>query len=428
MALLNNLKKTGRKGIFYREHPTRKHGVKKDRQLILRYTIGGKTRTEIFGWMSEGLSEADAENKIRDFRTNYKAGAGPTSLADEKEILRQTLQVKKEQRQQEEQTLLEEKKRNISLSDFFNTAYFPHAKAEKKPDTYGTEERLFRLWIKPVVGKLPFNQIAPFHLDRIKNNMRMGKRKDTYKNSKPRPLSPKTILHALALIRQVWNHARRDGLVSGDWPGKDVKKPKFDNKRVRFLTKDEAGNLFAALLKVSKQLHDIALISLHCGLRAGEVFALTWDCVDLKNETMLLIDTKNTKTRTAFMSPDVLSMLTKRNKKSTGKGLVFHNQKGKQINEVSAAFSRLVFRLGLNNGVTDPRRKVTFHTLRHTYASWLVEEGIPLYTVKELLGHETLAMTARYSHLGENALRDATRTLANALQAKKDEKSNILKM
>ena len=422
MAIKDSLLPTGRKGIFYKEHPSRKHGVKKDRMLILRYTIGGKTRTESFGWLSKGLSEADAENKIRDFRVNYKSGSGPTSLADEKEILRQALQAEKEQRRKEEQTHLEEEKRNISLSKFFTTVYFPHAKAEKKPDTYGTEERLFRLWIKPVIGKLPFNEIAPFHLDKIKNNMRKGKRKDTYKNSKPRPLAPKTILHALALIRQVWNHARRDGLVTGDWPGKDVKKPKFDNRRVRFLTKDEADRLFTALFNVSKQLRDIALISLHCGLRAGEVFALTWDCVDLKNETMLLIDPKNTKTRTAFMSPDVLSMLAERKKKSTGRGLVFHNQKGKQINGVSAAFSRLVSRLGLNNGVTDPRRKVFFHSLRHTYASWLVEEGVPLYTVKELLGHETLAMTARYSHLGENALRDATRTLATALQAKKDEK------
>ena len=426
MALLNELKKTGRKGIFYRQHPTRKHGVKKDRQLILRYTIGGKTRTETFGWMSEGLSEADAENKIRDFRVNHKAGSGPTSLADEKKILQQTLQSKEKQRRKEEQALLEEQKHNISLSEFFTTVYFPHAKAEKKPDTWGTEERLFRLWIKPVIGKLPFHEIAPFHLDKIKNNMRKGKRKDTYKNSKPRPLAPKTILHTLALIRQVWNHARREGLVTGDWPGKDVKKPKFDNRRVRFLTKDEAETLFTALFKVSKQLHDIALISLHCGLRAGEVFALTWGCVDLKKETMLLIDTKNTKSRTAFMSPAVLSMLTERKKKTTGKGLVFHNQKGKQINAVSAAFSRLVSRLDLNNGVTDTRRKVIFHTLRHTYASWLVEEGVPLYTVKELLGHETLAMTARYSHLGENALRDATRTLATALQAKKEEKNSSL--
>jgi len=54
MGLKDDLKPTGRKGVFYKEHATRKHGVKKDRQIILRYTLGGRTRTEAFGWLSEG--------------------------------------------------------------------------------------------------------------------------------------------------------------------------------------------------------------------------------------------------------------------------------------------------------------------------------------------------------------------------------------
>jgi len=52
-----------------------------------------------------------------------------------------------------------------------------------------------------------------------------------------------------------------------------------------------------------------------------------------------------------------------------------------------------------NKGVTDPRQKITFHTLRHTFASWLAIQGTHILTIKELLGHQTLAMTERYSHL-----------------------------
>ena len=70
-------------------------------------------------------------------------------------------------------------------------------------------------------------------------------------------------------------------------------------------------------------------------------------------------------------------------------------------------FSRVVESLGLNKGVTDPRHKVTFHTLRHTFASWLVSSGTSLYTVKELLGHKTSAMVERYSHLSQEAQRQA---------------------
>jgi site-specific recombinase XerD len=55
--------------------------------------------------------------------------------------------------------------------------------------------------------------------------------------------------------------------------------------------------------------------------------------------------------------------------------------------------------------------KVVFHTLRHTYASWLVEKGVDLYVVKQLMGHSSLTMTERYSHVGENALSAAVKKL-----------------
>lgn len=64
-------------GVFYREHETRRHGVAKDKQLVLRYSIAGKRRVEIFGWLSEGFTAQDAQNKIKTFRANLKLGQGP---------------------------------------------------------------------------------------------------------------------------------------------------------------------------------------------------------------------------------------------------------------------------------------------------------------------------------------------------------------
>jgi site-specific recombinase XerD len=96
--------------------------------------------------------------------------------------------------------------------------------------------------------------------------------------------------------------------------------------------------------------------------------------------------------------------------------LVFPDQKGNKIERISYSFERAVQKLGLNKDVTDPRDKVVFHTLRHTFASWLVQAGTPLYTVKELLGHKSIAMTERYSHLAENTMRDAIKNLENELK------------
>ena len=78
--------------------------------------------------------------------------------------------------------------------------------------------------------------------------------------------------------------------------------------------------------------------------------------------------------------------------------------------------------LKIENGIYDRRQKVYFHTLRHTFASWLVQSGESLYTVKELLGHSTMAMTERYSHLASKNLKNAVMKLEDSLKATTVEK------
>ena len=87
--------------------------------------------------------------------------------------------------------------------------------------------------------------------------------------------------------------------------------------------------------------------------------------------------------------------------------LLFKDSNGNRITKISHTFFRAVNKLGLNNNIIDPRDKVVFHTLRHTFASWLAINGTPIYTIKELMGHKTLAMTERYSHLIPDAKREA---------------------
>jgi site-specific recombinase XerD len=106
------------------------------------------------------------------------------------------------------------------------------------------------------------------------------------------------------------------------------------------------------------------------------------------------------------MTQDAKNMLE--NRKSSSKSeIVFLSRTGEKVTEVSNAFARAVERLGFNDGVTDRRQKVVFHTLRHTYASWLVMSGVDLYTVQRLMGHSTISMTERYSHLAPDHLKKA---------------------
>ena len=70
------------------------------------------------------------------------------------------------------------------------------------------------------------------------------------------------------------------------------------------------------------------------------------------------------------------------------------------------AMNRIAEALGLNSGVTDPRNRVVWHTLRHTFATRMLESGVDIYTLKELLGHSSVAVTEGYLHLCDRAKRE----------------------
>ena len=119
----------------------------------------------------------------------------------------------------------------------------------------------------------------------------------------------------------------------------------------------------------------MSLLSLHTGMRASEIFNLKWASVDIDHSLIDILDAKGG-SRTGHMTGEVKKMF-KRLKRGQPNGLVFKDRNGNQIKEASNSFERAVNDLRLNDGVTDRRQKVTFHTLRHTFASWLVQNGEP---------------------------------------------------
>lgn len=372
------------KGVRYYEHETRKYGLRKDRYYAIRYQKDGQRREEGLGWASQGWTEQKAALTLAELKQASITGQGETTLA----ARRAKIRAKKEQ----------EAKDNLTFARFFEETYFPQAKANKSQKSCRTEEHLYRLWISPVIGDKPLKKISPLDLERIKKKLSDAGR------------APRSIHYCLATIRQVFNLARMLNLYDKDNPVSKVKKPSVDNRRLRFLTHKEADKLLETLRDRTPQLYKIALLSLHTGMRASEIFNLTWGDVDLTKGLLTLRNTKNGKTRQVFMTNEVKTMF-----ENMGGGqhdsYVFTDRKGNRIKEISNSFGRIIKELGFNNGVTDPRQKVVFHTLRHTFASWLVENGTDLYIVKELMGHSTLTMTERYSHLGQNTLQEAVQRL-----------------
>jgi integrase len=392
--------KTTFPGVRYREHPTRKHGVRRDQYFTIRYKLNGKDKEEGLGWASEDWTAAKAYDRLKELRENRKKGEGPQTLAEKREI-------ENERREHEKAKQEREEKEAITFDDFFTDTYLPQAKADKKPRSATREDGLYRKWIKEVIGHFAMKDIAPFHLEKLKKAMAEGEQ------------SPRSIEYALAVVRQVFNTAKRLDVYGGESPTTRVKAPKVDNGRMRFLTHEEATAILNALKAKSTDVHDITLLSLFAGLRFGEIASLTWQDMDLERGTLTIRDAK-AGSRYAFLTKQVAAMLKIRDEeKDRNKGkpsdYVFQGRKG-LMDRISATFARTVEELKLNDGIDDPRLRIYFHSCRHSYASWMIEQGADLYTVQKLLGHKTNVMTQRYAHMSENRLRDAAKALGQAWQ------------
>jgi len=295
-------------------------------------------------------------------------------------------------------------KQQTHCSEFMIKQYLPYAKDKK---SYNREEELYRVWISPVIGKKLLNEISPFDIEKVKKYMQ--------------DKAPRTIQYGLAIIRHSLNIARDWGYFTGDNPVCRVKAPKVNNRRVKFLTVEEATALLKYIRKRSKQTYEICLLSLHCGLRAGEIFNLKFGDINLANGIINISDPKNGEDRVAYMTDEVKEIL---NKGKDGKHdeYLFKNKDKHRIERVSKTFFRAVDNLGLNNGIADNKDKVVFHTLRHTFASWLAISGTPIYTISKLLGHKSLTMTERYSHLMPGVKQEVVKRLGKMF------KSNVKSM
>lgn len=230
---------------------------------------------------------------------------------------------------------------------------------------------------------------------------------------------------------------RKMGAISGvfsravDWeylpssPLDKIKPLKVDTKgQVRYLSKDEACNLRNALevrehracldrdsanqwrserrkelypdlrdLAFTDHLKPMVLVSLNTGMRRGELFGLTWPMVNFQTKTITIGgDTaKTSETRHIPMNAETLNTLKAWKQQSSTSPFVFPGLEGGRMEDAKSAWLKL-----LQEACIDGFR---WHDMRHDFASRLVMAGVPLNTVRDLLGHTDIKMTLRYAHL-----------------------------
>jgi integrase len=253
-------------------------------------------------------------------------------------------------------------------------------------------ERAARKWLIDTMGDRLLTELTPSYLEGlVKKLIQSG-------------LSPSTVKWYLSFVSRSINRAIRDRRWTGFNPLSKMagfQYPKINNQGERWLTPDEATNLLNALEVISPVWRDMAFVSLHTGLRLSELYKARVQDVSPETST-ISVNAKSGFREVVPLTPDALEVILKRRGKPGD--LVFHAP-GKNYRPSPDPFSLAVKKLGFNDGVTDRRYRVWFHTLRHTFASWLAQAGVDLYTIQKMMRHSTSAMTQRYAHLNPDYMR-----------------------
>ena len=214
----------------------------------------------------------------------------------------------------------------------------------------------------------------------------------------------------LRTLKAAFTRAAEWGFITEN-PFKKIRLPKIPQNYPVFITINDLKLILEKCGNTTFQ--DIFLTAFYTGMRLGEILNLKWDAIDFNSNVIKVRNdatfvTKSKKERIIPISEKLILMFNaRRNKTNTVfSNYVFKNTKGFKLNEtyVSKNFKRLVRNAGLDE-------RIHFHTLRHSFASNLVQNGVSLYVVKELLGHENITTTQIYSHLSKDNLIEAVNLL-----------------
>jgi integrase len=254
-------------------------------------------------------------------------------------------------------------------------------------------------------------------------------------------LKPRTINRDIDRLHAVLAKAAKWGVLDGH-PFKELKQLKTDQTGlVRYLNPDEETALRAALVGRERKLCEarirfntwriargkrplpertgdyldhlrpLVLVAINTGLRRAELLGLTWSAVDLHHKLLTVIATnaKSGNTRHVPLNAEALDVLTAwkaRQQKPAADALVFPGSDGRRMKRIDTAWDSLMKTAGI--------KKFRFHDCRHHFASRLVQAGVPLNTVRELLGHRDIETTMIYAHLAPQNLRAAVDTIKRA--------------
>jgi integrase len=298
------------------------------------------------------------------------------------------------------------RKQRITLADAFHQYKLSKQGIASYRNLIAHETVLRRLLpMKKHIDELKSQDLEKFKRDRIAEGV-----------------GAESIKYGLLLIRGTLKFAQQLGYQVSDIAFPQIKLPK---NSLRYLSDDEERRLLVALdpmrhgaglppvaersAEMQRSLqdaYDLVVLLLDTGARYSEIANIEWKRIDLASRTIHLWRQKVQNETVLYMTDRVFEVLSRRDANKASR-YVFCNRNGDARGYSAMSIRKAIKRAGL--------RDCRIHTLRHTHASRLVQNGMSVYEVKEILGHSDIKTTLRYAHLEQRQVTSKARDVINRL-------------
>jgi len=296
---------------------------------------------------------------------------------------------------------IKESKQQIKFKEFADIFIENYSRINKrswKDDKYRLQK------VVNFFGDIYLHELTPLDVEKFKaEKLKEG-------------VTKSTVNRYMAILKTMFNIAITWGYTK-DNPVREVRFfSEKDNLKERILIEEEEDRLFEAS---SEHLIPILIVALNTGMRRGEILNLKWSQIDYHIKEIRVENTKSGKPRIIDINSHLLTELMRLKNKAQDSQYVFLNPKtGKPYKKLQTSFNGACRRAGIEG--------LRFHDLRHTFASRLVERGIDLIRVKELLGHSSVKMTERYTHSNREERKKAVELLCRESANKPKILENLL--
>ena len=374
-------------GVFYNEL---RNG---DRSFFIIYKEVGKKGPPItlkIGKESDGITETFCVNKRKEILEISRLGEKQTKIKNKRVIS------------------------EITTLNFVAEKYHKNRKKYMTEANLKKSESLYKRRIQPTLGDKDILEITKADIINIMDTLITI-------------LSNKSINIVVEKISTLFNFAIKENLFQGKNQAKYIERLSEENQRTRYLSKDEIKLLLEAV-KNNQILYIFTFLALTTGGRHNAICSLKVKDINFEQKTINMYDAKRKIYYDTYLKndKDFIELLKGQIKGMSSISNIYGEKTVKAHSryiqrELSKIFKSLFNEeiikkekeyekeknIGKNELAEMRRDKVVIHTLRHTFASQLVINGIPIYTVQKLLNHKDSKMTERYAKLGKNAGRDS---------------------